>query len=841
MYVNTKQRWLAALVSLCLVMTATMSAAFADGIPAPAANDGSQSALHLYIAPNGDDSADGLSQATALQSITGANALLAGSPVDEDVVIHFAAGEYQIAKGFYWNYAMPGRTISFEGAGEDQTVFSGAAGSDITFLTVNSCGSTSFSFQNFTIRNMRNGIIMRVSNDGSALTQDGVTGYFGNLTFTELGGYYTRNSTPGVAAIQFLGSCNNNVENCNFLKIRDYAGLNIHGLYISTFSSNNVVRSCNFEDIQPDPVRLRRGSSNNRIENCSFVNSGTYAYCSEWEAGPAEPETCTGVVFSGNELFGGYAGAPIPAIKIFIPGTDQPDAADANRLNEYDNILHDSVLDPTVPAAVKNFTATVDGVACPGTVPVYSIDRYEPYLNIDDLALLLKNTQYGFTYAVSQESIVLTLSQDYAGTSFSVQPDAVEGDITAEKLLQCSIQYDGKSNGSAPVFEKEGAYFVSLNAVRELMEFKLTVAETELRFVTKSQSVEVPEKIEVLMMKFPGSFANKDENKGNYPLTNPENYDVVVMDTSDLSGKIKFEELIRDQIRYVVVGIPIGSGTFGIREWKNETIKDYYTFADRKWSTASGGYADSFHVGDDEFIYYAIVPVGGGKPGQYPQFRVAPNWTSGSLPAYTQFLITDIENYVLPDPVSYDALNEALQAAEELDSSRYTAASWGVLEIEMNKAVGMLKALQADQDEIDTAAAALKTAMDALVERGDGSALRDAVEQAKRLKPTDYTADSASRLTNAIAAAERLLADADAEQSAIDAALKDLRDAVGGLQPESEPQPEPDGDHRPVDTPQTGGVSDADVFVLMLAGSACCFLALLVKKKLNLRRARVQK
>ena len=34
----------------------------------------------------------------------------------------------------------------------------------------------------------------------------------------------------------------------------------------SGFSSNNIIQGCLFENIRPDPVRIRRASSNNIIE-----------------------------------------------------------------------------------------------------------------------------------------------------------------------------------------------------------------------------------------------------------------------------------------------------------------------------------------------------------------------------------------------------------------------------------------------------------------------------------------------------------------------------------------------------------------------------------------------
>ena len=55
-----------------------------------------QMSLTCTLPLDGSDAADGLSQETALQTITGANALLTANPFDGDVIIHFAAGEYPL-------------------------------------------------------------------------------------------------------------------------------------------------------------------------------------------------------------------------------------------------------------------------------------------------------------------------------------------------------------------------------------------------------------------------------------------------------------------------------------------------------------------------------------------------------------------------------------------------------------------------------------------------------------------------------------------------------------------------------------------------------------------------
>ena len=559
-------------------------------------------------------------------------------------MVHFESGEYHLGKNS-WDYAAPGYTISFVGAGKDSTVFRGNEQNADTFLMVNSCDDTSFAFSDFTVTYYHNGIIMRVSSDGSVATQPGVTGQFENLRFYELGGYYTRNPAPGFAGIQFLGSSNNVVKNCEFERLRDYVGANIHGVYISTFSSDNVVCDSSFKDIYPDPVRLRRGSSHNEIYNCVFDNTGVYAYCSEWESGPSEPELCEGNVFFGNQLKGGYYGAEILEVTVFKPGSAESIEFPESRLCAKDNTVFETVEKMEVPASVKNLILVKDGVDTQQQIPMYSIDRNEGYFNLDDIALIFKASDYGFLYTVDQEGKQIVLKKDpsYTGDAFSVQPDAAEGNVVCNRMPEWTVAYEDKT--SSPVFEKDGSVFVNLQNIAVFWDAKVVIEQGQLKVTTIYTDIEVPEEVEVLMFKFPGSFEVLGENTGYYSLLDTSNYDVVTKKTDELKDIIKFENLIRDDFKHVIVGIPVGTGVFGIREWQNPLAKDYYTFVDRKWSSSSGGYADSFHSSEDMFIYYCVIPVGGEKPTNYPRFRVAPNWQSGGIPAYTQFYITDIEKY----------------------------------------------------------------------------------------------------------------------------------------------------------------------------------------------------
>lgn len=619
--------------------------------------------LDLYLSPNGNDGNDGLTEATALLTLDGASKHLVASPFEGNVTVHIAEGEYPVNESAYWHYSNPGYTTYIQGAGQDKTVFVGPMGEDITFLQVSSCNNTSISFKDFTVRLFRNGIIMRCSADGSVLTDEGVTGWFENLTLTQLGGYYTRCDSSAVAGIQLLGSSNNTIKNCTFSGMRDYStGNNIHALYISTFSSNNLVQNCLFEDIRPDPVRLRRGSSYNIIEHCTFTNTGIVAYVSDWHAGEAEPEPSIGNQVRYNQFHGGYFGLKIANVCIFKGGTNTPSPLDPEKLLDLENTVHPSEFDPVVNASVKNYTVKVDGKTLAQKLPVYAMDRYENYINLADMAVLLKDTDFAFNYSTPDEEeetittkFTIVLGDGYTGTDFTVQEDAAEGEIKANQARGWSITNLSKSKGA--IYERNGQFFVSMDTMQDMLAlrdqtiFQYEVNGDTLLIQTVFEEVDVPETMPVYMLKLNGSFSTVGANNGRYSMADMKNFDVVTMNTKDLEHLIRFEDLVRDDIKFAIVGIPIGDGTWGIREWKNSTMKDYYYYGinkltglNRAWTDSSNGYANSFYTDKEDIIYYTIIPVGE-KLEKDPQYRIAENWTTGSISNYSEIFLIDCDKF----------------------------------------------------------------------------------------------------------------------------------------------------------------------------------------------------
>ncbi|MDR1209257.1 MAG: carboxypeptidase regulatory-like domain-containing protein [Clostridiales bacterium] len=133
-------------------------------------------------------------------------------------------------------------------------------------------------------------------------------------------------------------------------------------------------------------------------------------------------------------------------------------------------------------------------------------------------------------------------------------------------------------------------------------------------------------------------------------------------------------------------------------------------------------------------------------------------------------------------PVSKSALEEAIAAAPA-EQGDYTNDSWAALVSALTAAVAADADPFVNQNQADAAAVALTSAKAALLREGqaDKSALAAAVAAAKLLDESEYTAESYAALSAKVAAAEAVLADDDAEQSAVNDALTALEAAAALL------------------------------------------------------------
>ncbi|KAB7790925.1 endo-alpha-N-acetylgalactosaminidase family protein [Bifidobacterium leontopitheci] len=167
-------------------------------------------------------------------------------------------------------------------------------------------------------------------------------------------------------------------------------------------------------------------------------------------------------------------------------------------------------------------------------------------------------------------------------------------------------------------------------------------------------------------------------------------------------------------------------------------------------------------------------------------------------------ITTNREVGTTPITVDKSSLQELVEEAGALNEGDYTADSWTTLTAKLAAARKVLDNADADAYDVALAAANLHTAIDGLQSRPDKdtTALRNAVDAAAALKESDYTTQSWSVFAAALAEAKRVLADPDATQADVDAALDALRKAVTGLEAAQTPDPDkPDPDKPDPDKP----------------------------------------
>ena len=137
---------------------------------------------------------------------------------------------------------------------------------------------------------------------------------------------------------------------------------------------------------------------------------------------------------------------------------------------------------------------------------------------------------------------------------------------------------------------------------------------------------------------------------------------------------------------------------------------------------------------------------------------------------------------------SLEELKAAIAEAEALNSALYTPDSFAAVTTALANAKQVRDSAPeiTDQVRVDQATAALKNAMALLVPAGaDFSALKAALDEAKTLTASHYTADSWKAYSDAVAAGQAIYDNAAqytvADQATIDAAAKAITDAKAAL------------------------------------------------------------
>ena len=143
--------------------------------------------------------------------------------------------------------------------------------------------------------------------------------------------------------------------------------------------------------------------------------------------------------------------------------------------------------------------------------------------------------------------------------------------------------------------------------------------------------------------------------------------------------------------------------------------------------------------------------------------------------------VSDFKAYKTVTLADKAALNEAITQAEALKESDYRPSTWTAFSTALQNA----KTVSADkfiaQQDVDNALAALNTAKQGLGLKADRSALEAKVSEAEALKQDDHLATGWTAFQTALNNAKTVIGDANAEGSAIDAAMDALEAAMNVL------------------------------------------------------------
>ena len=148
-----------------------------------------------------------------------------------------------------------------------------------------------------------------------------------------------------------------------------------------------------------------------------------------------------------------------------------------------------------------------------------------------------------------------------------------------------------------------------------------------------------------------------------------------------------------------------------------------------------------------------------------------------------------------PDPepsVDKSRLESAINAAGSVQQANFTPNSWKAFSEAMGNAQKVYADESATQDQVDAAIKQLEEAQQTLVKKADTTELKTVLDQAQGVSGDLYTEASAKKLAEAVDAASKVLNDENATQADADAAVKQLTEAIAGL--ELKPALKPDDD-----------------------------------------------
>lgn len=307
-----------------------------------------------HLAPGGDDTRSGATQAEALATLARVEALLEADPPSCDVEVHIAPGVYR-QQQTTWRFTLPDHRITFRAADRmDRPVFDGcSAAGDCpggTFFRLRHAdgGETNLHFWYLHVRNYQTAISLEGGRNAEATSNGGNRIY--GCYFERIGNVFDASVEPSTACVRLVNSDDNEIANNHFVDvINTRSGGLIHAIYVAHMSDRNEIRANRFLRSTGDPVRVRDYSNDNVITDNRFIRVGTSAGYSDWYCDHDARTDCTkpdpecpswNNQFRDNVLDGDWACAPLATFRYFQDDSTTgcaPPSASARRLRTSGN------------------------------------------------------------------------------------------------------------------------------------------------------------------------------------------------------------------------------------------------------------------------------------------------------------------------------------------------------------------------------------------------------------------------------------------------------------------------------------------------------------------------
>lgn len=279
---------------------------------APDAGDGGDAGaqppagpLKVYMDPAGVDTRDGLTPATAVKTLGRVQAILAAKHGTKawghDVEVRIAPGRY-VGQTVSWSHTSAVNKITFMPAAGDKNrpVFDGcaSAGSCVApaFVSVSARAGkkTNLHFEYIAVKRYTTAFTFNGNRD-DATKWNGGNRLFGCL-MEDIGNAHAPALTRSTAAVRFVNSDENVVENNHFIRVLNASpsdGALLHAIYAAHGSDRNRIAGNRFVTIHGDAVRLRDFSNGNVITKNVFVKAGIKAGYSDWYCDHDVRNDCT--------------------------------------------------------------------------------------------------------------------------------------------------------------------------------------------------------------------------------------------------------------------------------------------------------------------------------------------------------------------------------------------------------------------------------------------------------------------------------------------------------------------------------------------------------------------